>query len=97
MLNWRPTRFFWGIALAIVGRYAKFSFSKELAGKLFLFGLPLIPFFIFLWINEASGRFMLERYASLRDLGIFALALQFSNMLGFLGSALENSNAAFFL
>jgi O-antigen/teichoic acid export membrane protein len=87
---------FWGIALSIVGRYAKFSFSKEMAGKLFLFGLPLIPFFIFLWINEASGRFMLERYASLRDLGIFALALQFSHMLGFLGSALENSMLPYF-
>ncbi|MFZ2054373.1 MAG: oligosaccharide flippase family protein, partial [Candidatus Aminicenantales bacterium] len=87
---------FWGIGVAIVGRYAKFSFSTDIAKRLLYFGLPLIPFFIFIWINDASGRFMLERYSNLRDLGIFALALQFSHMLGFLSRALENSMLPFF-
>jgi O-antigen/teichoic acid export membrane protein len=87
---------FWGIAVSIVAKYAKFSFSKDMAINLFLFGIPLIPYFIFIWINEASGRFMLERYSSLRDLGIFALALQFSNMLSFLSTSLENSMLPYF-
>jgi O-antigen/teichoic acid export membrane protein len=87
---------FSGIAAAAVAKFARFSYSKTVSKSLFLFGVPLIPFFIFMWINEASGRFMLERYASLRDLGIFALAVQFSNMLSFLGSALENSMLPYF-
>jgi O-antigen/teichoic acid export membrane protein len=87
---------FWGIAAAVVARFARFSFSRTVFKSLFFFGVPLIPFFVFMWLNEASGRFMLERYASLRDLGIFALAVQFSNLLSFLGSALENSMLPYF-
>ena len=87
---------FWLIALIILKKNSKTSFSMDITKKLFVFGIPLIPYFIFMWINNASGRFLLERYASLKDLGIFALAAQFSGMLFFLSNALDNAILPYF-
>jgi O-antigen/teichoic acid export membrane protein len=49
-----------------------------------------------MWINNASGRFLLERYTSLTELGIFALAAQFSGILFFLSNALDNAILPYF-
>jgi O-antigen/teichoic acid export membrane protein len=88
--------FFWVIAVVILRKNSTFSFSLNLTKKLFVFGIPLIPFFIFMWANKASGRFLLEKFGSLEELGIFALAAQFSGLLFFLSNALDNAILPYF-
>jgi len=87
---------FWIIALRILGKNSKFSFSWNISKKLLAFGIPLVPYFIFTWINIASGRFFLEKFASLRDVGIFALASQFTNFLVIMGLAFDNAVVPYF-
>lgn len=87
---------FFLIALKILIQFSKISFSWDVSKKLLVFGLPLIPFFIFAWINTASGRFLLERFASMRDVGIFALAAQFTNLIAIFGEAFDNAVLPYF-
>jgi len=82
---------FWAISIVVLLKYSRFAFSWQLTKKLFLFGIPLVPYFIFGWLIAASGRFMLERYAGLEEVGLFALAAQFSLLILLLSSALGHS------
>lgn len=82
---------FWILALLILKQNARFSFSPDITNKLLLFGIPVVPFLIFSWINTASGRFMLERYTSLADVGIFALAFQFAGLVALFATAVDSA------
>jgi len=87
---------FWVIALGILKGNSNFTFSKSISKKLVIYGIPLIPYFIFIWIGNASGRFLLERFTSLQDLGIFALAVQFSGLIIILSNAFANGILPYF-
>ncbi len=82
---------FWVIALVILIRFAPVSFHRPTVKRLLWFGVPLIPFFVFVWLNKSAGRFMLERFGSLREVGIFALAAQFGGVIMILGNAADNA------
>lgn len=90
------TMIFWMIAIIIAKKNARLFFSWSLSKNLLFFGVPLIPFFVFTWVNAASGRFMLERYVSLRDVGLFTLAAQFSGLIILLGGAFDNAFMPYF-
>ncbi|MGB2862961.1 MAG: oligosaccharide flippase family protein [Sedimentisphaerales bacterium] len=87
---------FWTVAVVILWRNARLSFSWSMSKNLLVFGIPLIPFFIFAWVNTASGRFMLEKYASLREVGLFALAVQFGGLIALLGGAFDKAFMPYF-
>jgi O-antigen/teichoic acid export membrane protein len=88
---------FAGVALLLLRRHAAPGLSWPLARRLLAYGLPLVPFFIFLWIYEASARFMLDHYVDLQSVGIFALAGQFSGLLLITATALDNAMLPHFL
>lgn len=87
---------FWMIAVVIAKKNARLSFSWSMSKNLLVFGIPLIPFFVLTWVNTASGRFMLERYVSLREVGFFALAAQFSGLILLLGGAFDKALMPYF-
>lgn len=90
------TMIFWMIAIIIAKKNARLFFSWSLSKNLLFFGVPLIPFFVFTWVSTASGRFMLERYVSLSDVGLFALAAQFSGLILLLGGAFDKALMPYF-
>ena len=79
------------IALVVLWQYSRPVLSWPMAGKLLRYGIPLIPFFIFLWLNEASGRFLLERYGDLALLGVFALASQFGSLMSLFSASVDSA------
>jgi O-antigen/teichoic acid export membrane protein len=81
---------FAAVALLLLAQYARPRFERGMARDLLGYGLPLLPFFIFLWLYEGAGRFMLEHYADLGRVGIFALAAQFAGLITLTGTALDN-------
>lgn len=87
---------FWAVALVLLRRNSAPAFSPATAKELLLFGLPLVPFFVFTWVNSATGRFLLERYDGLAGVGIFALAAQFSGLLAIIGNAFSNALVPYF-
>ena len=82
---------FWVAALYMLFRYSKPRLSTDILRPLLAFGLPMIPFFIFMWITNAAGRFALEHYATLEHVGIFTLAAQFSGLLLMFAVAFDNA------
>jgi O-antigen/teichoic acid export membrane protein len=82
---------FWLVSLAILLRYTRPMLSAVVLKRLLAFGVPMIPFFVFMWINNSAGRFMLEQSTTLEHVGIFALAAQFSGLLLLFGNALDNA------
>lgn len=88
---------FAAVAIWLLTRYARPQLDRANAFRLLAYGLPLVPFFIFSWIFEAAGRFMLEHFADLGRVGIFALAAQFAGLIAMAGSALDNVMLPHFL
>lgn len=85
------------IAITMLVSYAKPRFSKATTGQLLAFGVPLVPFFISSWVDAGAGRFALENYLDLQQVGIFALASQFAGILTLLSSSLDQAILPAFL
>jgi O-antigen/teichoic acid export membrane protein len=79
------------VAIAYLKNYSSFSFSRSLSKKLLMFGLPIIPYSVFLWVESASSRILLEKFAGLREVGLFAVAFQFAGILKILTNHLDNA------
>lgn len=85
------------VALVVLRQYCRPALSWPMASKLLRYGIPLTPFFIFLWLNEATGRFLLERFGDLAILGVFALASQFGSLLTLLSDSMDSAFMPHFL
>jgi O-antigen/teichoic acid export membrane protein len=88
---------FAGVAVAVLARYSPPRLSRPLARRMLIFGIPLIPFFLFTWMESAAGRFMLEHYVNLTQVGIFALAAQFAGLLTLAAATVDNALLPHFL
>lgn len=58
-----------------------FTFSFSQLKDLLKFGLPLIPVGIFTWIMNFSDKYLLQRFASAHEVGLYSLGSRFSNIL----------------
>lgn len=85
------------VSLLILQRYCRLALGRSLAVRMLRFGVPLIPFFILTWLSTAAGRFLLEHFASLEQVGLFALAAQFAGLLLLASTAFDNAFMPHFL
>lgn len=58
-----------------------FRFSKPLFKKLWLFGIPIIPASIAMWIMDISDRYMLEFFRDPGEVGIYSLGYKFGFLI----------------
>lgn len=80
------------IATAIVGVYLlyyvfrqiKLGFSFEILQQMVKYGLPLVLNWLGMFVLHFGDRFLLQRLASLSDVGIYGLAYKFGMVLNFL-------------
>jgi len=63
-------------------RYLTISFNIEYIKASLLFSLPLLPHVASGWIISSSDRIILEKFVTTEELGIYALAVQISAVLG---------------
>jgi len=82
---------FAGVALMIIMRYTPPKYVRGLTRPLLMFGIPMLPSFLCVWVDAGAGRFGLEHYASLDELGIYLLSSQFAGIVALVGSSLENA------
>jgi len=87
---------FFGVSSILIIRQTGVRFSRAISKKLLRYGVPLIPFFFFSWIDLASGRLLLEKFGSLADVGIFSLAAQFVGIFVVFGNAFDYSMTPIF-
>ncbi len=82
---------FFVVALITLWPHIQFRFDRAIAKRMLVYGLPLIPYFIFVWFDVAAPRMLLERLGSMEDVGLFALAAQFSGLMLLVGNASDNA------
>jgi O-antigen/teichoic acid export membrane protein len=90
--KWGLRGFFWGkwisaavgAAILLVGilREVHWTFRRDLAARITRFGAPLILSGFSVFIIHYSDRFFLDRYSTLAEIGIYALAYKFGFLIG---------------
>ncbi|MCF6157339.1 MAG: hypothetical protein E3K32_01930 [wastewater metagenome] len=61
-----------------------FTFSFPKLKDLLMFGLPLIPAGIFSWLMHFSDKYLLQRFTSAHEVGLYSVGSRFSNILSLL-------------
>ncbi|MCT2534645.1 oligosaccharide flippase family protein [Aquibacillus koreensis] len=69
----------------------KFSLNSLYIKQSLLFSLPLLPHVASVWIISSSDRIILEKFISIEDLGIYALAAQVSMVLALFYTSVNNA------
>lgn len=88
---------FAAVAVMLLWKYNPPCFNSQIIKRLLLFGIPLVPYFFFTWSNRAAGSFILGNVGDLAQVGLFALAAQFSGLLTQASTALDNAMMPEFL
>ncbi|WP_117168496.1 lipopolysaccharide biosynthesis protein [Paraliobacillus sediminis] len=72
-------------------KYLKISFNIKYINSSLIFSLPLLPHVASGWIIKSSDRIILEKFVSLDDIGIYALAAQISAILALFYTSINNA------
>jgi O-antigen/teichoic acid export membrane protein len=67
----------------------QFNFSKKVSYTLIIFGFPIMLYNLSGMIIEQSSKILIERLLSLKDLGIYNLAFQFSSIIVLINNAIN--------
>ncbi len=86
----------WVVSLFLLFKYGRFHFNKGVITELLKFGIPLIPFFIFLWLHTFAGHYAIQHYMDLKSVGIFFLASQFAGVVILVNTSLSYALAPYF-
>jgi O-antigen/teichoic acid export membrane protein len=82
MLSMLMTRVLNGVVVFVVTlRGVRYSFSWEKLKAMAKFGLPLVPAAMGLFIINYSDRFFVQRFCSLKELGLYSLGYKFGMLL----------------
>ena len=65
------------------------KFNNKIAIKLLIFGIPIMLYSLTSMIIEQSSKIFIERLLSLKELGIYNLAFQFSSIIILINSAIN--------
>lgn len=65
------------------------KFNNKIAFKLLIFGMPIMLYTLTSMIIEQSSKIFIERMLSLKELGIYNLAFQFSSIIVLINSAIN--------
>ncbi|MDO8963193.1 MAG: oligosaccharide flippase family protein [Coriobacteriia bacterium] len=79
------------VALWLIGREMRPHFSWMWLKKSILFGVPLVPHYFAGWILTFADRYMLERYRSLSEVGLYSLAYNISMILNLVATSINQA------
>ena len=79
------------VSLWLLSRQMRLKFSMDWMRKSLAFGLPLVPHYFAGWILTFADRYMLERYTSMTQVGLYSLAYNISMVLNMVSSAINTA------
>ena len=80
----------------IILKKFKFCFSINYIKRSLSFAIPLLPHLLSLWALNLSDRFILERYVTLKDIGIYGLGYQMASILQVIAFSATNAISPFY-
>jgi O-antigen/teichoic acid export membrane protein len=72
-------------------RYARPALNVSMIERAFLYSLPLVPHFLSHWVMSSADRFLLERLATLSDVGVYNVGYQIGNGMSLIASSGNNA------
>ncbi|MHA1395367.1 MAG: oligosaccharide flippase family protein [Promethearchaeota archaeon] len=69
------------VFIMIIKKIINFRFKLEIMKESLKFSLPMVPTLLSAWVMNFSDRIFIERYCTLRELGIYSLAYKLSEAL----------------
>jgi O-antigen/teichoic acid export membrane protein len=80
-------------AIGLILTYKNFTFtiSKQWLKPMLMFGIPLVPASLSLWVLNYSNRYFLVRLATLSDIGLLGAATRISSIVVFVISAFRTA------
>jgi O-antigen/teichoic acid export membrane protein len=78
-------------ALVVILRNIRLAWRPLAIRAALAFALPLVPHLLSLWVLNVSDRFILERYVSLSDIGVYTLGYQVATILQVFAISMSNS------
>lgn len=79
------------VSLWLIIKQMRWRFSFDWLKKSLAFGMPLVPHYFAGWILTFADRYMLERYASMSEVGLYSLAYNLSMVLNLVSSAINTA------
>lgn len=61
-----------------------------------VYGLPLVPNNLALWVMSAIDRLLINRFLGIAEVGLYHAGSQFSNLLGYIGGAIQTAYTPWF-
>ncbi|ULT28256.1 polysaccharide biosynthesis C-terminal domain-containing protein [Sphingobacterium sp. E70] len=75
--------------------YLKFSISKSVIKGILLFGIPLIPHALSIWLRAGADRIIITRLVNEYYTGLYATGFQFGVFISFITMAFNNAFVPF--
>lgn len=75
------TLIFLPLYIFILTKIINFTFRKDIMKESFVFSIPLVPMILSAWILNLSDRIFIERYFTLKDVGIYSIAYKMAEIL----------------
>jgi len=72
---------FFIVFLILIKKEISFSISLKKTKKTLLFGLPLVPHLMAAWILGSADSFLIERFRTLSEVGLYNLGYQFGTII----------------
>ncbi len=61
--------------------------GREIGRELLVFGLPFLPVLVMMWVIDLSDRYLLERFTTMTEVGIYSLGYKFGQCMTFVVTA----------
>lgn len=75
--------------LVVLRKTWKFTIQIEYLKKMLFYGVPLVPVSFAYWLMNSSGRYFLQHYCSIDDIGYYAVALKIATLISLVISAVD--------
>lgn len=79
------------VAIFLTLRMAPWRLSVSKLKSALIFSLPLVPHLVCHWILNLSDRFILERYVSTGELGLYSVGYQFGLLVSIFATGINNA------
>lgn len=82
------------MAVVCVGTFiphVRLAFNRKMLKRAFLYSIPLVPHFLAHWLLSSADRFLLERMASLSDVGVYNIGYKLGMGMSLVAGAGNNS------
>jgi O-antigen/teichoic acid export membrane protein len=75
--------------LHIAGKYLKFHVRRDVLKELLAYAAPLAPTSLAFWVIANSSTFIIQKFASLEEVGVFGVALRLAMMITLITSGVQ--------